>query len=111
MNRSVPQGREHACHRSGQRCHNPAILVEEERAPQSKTAHHTAVCDALFPLLNRGGERLSNYDEQAKRELVEACLQPGISVAGMALRHGVVADLLRNWTGRYRGILELWGRF
>lgn len=42
------------------------------------------------------------YDPQAKRELVEACLQPGVSVAGLALRHGVNANLLRTWIGRYR---------
>jgi transposase-like protein len=55
-------------------------------------------------------KRPSNYDEQAKRELVEACLQPGISVAGMALRHGVgrsAAELDRAISG----ILQLWGRF
>lgn len=42
------------------------------------------------------------YDPQAKRELVEACLQPGVSVARLALRHGVNANLLRTWIGRYR---------
>lgn len=36
------------------------------------------------------------YDPQAKRELVEACLQPGVSVARLALRHGVNANLLRT---------------
>lgn len=41
------------------------------------------------------------YDEAAKRELVEACLQPGISVAGMALRHGLNANLLRKWIVAY----------
>jgi transposase len=28
--------------------------------------------------------------------LVEACLQPGVSLAGVALRHGVNANLLRK---------------
>jgi transposase-like protein len=36
------------------------------------------------------------YDPEAKRELVEACLQPGISVARMALEHGINANLLRD---------------
>lgn len=43
------------------------------------------------------------YDSEAKRELVEACLQPGVSVARMALEHGVNANLLRKWINQYRG--------
>ena len=42
------------------------------------------------------------YDPEAKRELVEACLQPGVSVAGMALEHGINANLLRKWIDAYR---------
>jgi transposase len=42
------------------------------------------------------------YDPGAKRELVEACLQPGISVARMTLEHGVNASLLRKWINQYR---------
>jgi transposase len=47
------------------------------------------------------------YDAEAKRELVEACLQPGISVARMALAHGVNANLLRKWIQHYRQPVEL----
>jgi len=42
------------------------------------------------------------YDSEAKRELVEACLQPGVSVARMALEHGINANLLRKWINQYR---------
>lgn len=42
------------------------------------------------------------YDPEAKRELVEACLRPGVSVAGMALEHGINANLLRKWIDDYR---------
>lgn len=42
------------------------------------------------------------YDKEAKRELVEACLQPGISVARMALEHGINANMLRTWISRYQ---------
>jgi transposase len=42
------------------------------------------------------------YDPEAKRELVEACLQPEVSVAGMALEHGINANLLRKWIDAYR---------
>jgi len=37
------------------------------------------------------------FDRQTKRRLVEACLEPGASIAGLALRHGVNANLLHKW--------------
>ena len=40
----------------------------------------------------RDGRR--RYDSQSKRRLAQACLQPGVSLAGMALKHGVNANLL-----------------
>jgi transposase len=42
------------------------------------------------------------FDAKAKRALVEQCLQPGVSVAGLALEHGVNANLLRKWIMRYQ---------
>jgi transposase len=43
----------------------------------------------------RNGRR--RYDPASKQRLVEACLQPGVSLAGVALQHGVNANLLRKW--------------
>ena len=37
------------------------------------------------------------YDEEAKRELVEACLQPRASVAKIARDHGINSNLLHTW--------------
>jgi transposase len=34
--------------------------------------------------------------------LVAVCLQPSISVAKVALEHGINANLLRKWIGLYR---------
>lgn len=48
----------------------------------------------------RDGRRC--YDLQSKRELARACLEPGISLAGMALKHGVNANLLRKWVVSYQ---------
>lgn len=48
------------------------------------------------------------YDRQAKRELVEACLQPGVSVARMALQQGINANLLRTWITQYRDGRKAW---
>jgi transposase len=49
----------------------------------------------------------SCYDKEAKRELIEACLQPGVSIARMGLQHGINANLLRTWITRYRRQREL----
>lgn len=40
------------------------------------------------------------YDRQAKRELVQECLKPGVSVSRMAMLYGVNANLLRKWIDR-----------
>jgi len=49
------------------------------------------------------------YDPQAKRELIEACLRPGISVAKLALTHGVNANLLRTWLTKHQRQLSASG--
>ena len=49
----------------------------------------------------------SRYDPEAKRELIEACLRPGVSIARTALQHGLNANLLRTWITRYRRQREL----
>lgn len=42
------------------------------------------------------------FDEQAKQTLIEACLQPGASLAGLALKAGVNANLLRKWVRKHQ---------
>ena len=42
------------------------------------------------------------YDPQAKQELIEAGLQPGVSVAKLALAHGINANLLRTWMTKHQ---------
>lgn len=37
------------------------------------------------------------YDPQVKQELVRQCMLPGVSVARMAMQHGINANLLRMW--------------
>jgi transposase len=36
------------------------------------------------------------YDPEAKRELVEACLKPGVSVAGMAGAAGIDGQTIKG---------------
>jgi len=49
----------------------------------------------------------STYDPAAKAEIVRACLQPGVSVAGIAMRCGVNANLVRTWIGKRRRAGEI----
>lgn len=37
------------------------------------------------------------YDPQAKSEVVQACVRPGVSVSRIAMQCGVNANLLRRW--------------
>ena len=37
------------------------------------------------------------YNRQAKRQLVQECTRPGVSVSRMAMLYGVNANLLRKW--------------
>ena len=41
------------------------------------------------------------YSKTAKQALVELCKHPGVSVAGLALAHGINANLLRRWINQY----------
>lgn len=42
------------------------------------------------------------YSKTGKKALVEACLQPGVSVAASALANGVNANLLRKWIRQHQ---------
>jgi transposase-like protein len=44
----------------------------------------------------------SVYDEAAKKELIVACLKQRVSVARMAMEHGVNTNLLRTWIAAYQ---------
>lgn len=46
-------------------------------------------------LVGRDGRR--RYDPGSKERLVAACLEPGVSISGLALAHGINANLLRKW--------------
>lgn len=48
----------------------------------------------------RDGRRI--YSPSQKRAIVEQCLRPGVSVAGIALAHGINANLVRKWIVKHR---------
>lgn len=43
------------------------------------------------------------YTEEFKKQAIEACLQPGISMASVALANGLNANLLRRWVTERSG--------
>ena len=45
--------------------------------------------------VNRTGRR--TYTLDYKRDVVRQCLKPGVSVAAVALAHGINANLVRRW--------------
>src|ERR1017187_5356987 len=52
----------------------------------------------------QGSNGRRTYSVAAKRALAELCSRPGVSVARMALRHGVNANLLRRWVMQYADV-------
>jgi transposase-like protein len=50
------------------------------------------------------GRRRRIHSAQFKTQVVQACRQPGVSVASVALSHGLNANLVRRWlSGRDTG--------
>ena len=56
--------------------------------------------DTLVAKPARRGRR--RHSEEFKRQVVEACLQPGVSVAAVALANGLNANYLRQLVRAYR---------
>jgi transposase len=48
------------------------------------------------------GRRRRKHSDEFKAQAVRACEQPGVSMAAVALAHGINANLLRRWVLRSR---------
>jgi len=46
--------------------------------------------------------RRRRFSTEFKREVVQACEQPGMSLSGVALRYGLNANMVRKWVVRER---------
>jgi transposase len=59
----------------------------------------------LIPNLIEGYKRDGRcvYNKAAKHALVLRCLEPGVSLARLAMAHGVNANLLRKWVMQQAG--------
>ena len=44
-----------------------------------------------------GGRRRRRHSDEFKADAVAACVQPGVSMAAVAMAHGINANLLRRW--------------
>ncbi|WP_342651181.1 transposase [Pseudomonas sp. REB1044] len=44
----------------------------------------------------------TSYPKPFKAQVVQECLQPDVSIASIALRHGINVDLVRKWIPLYR---------
>ena len=44
----------------------------------------------------------NSYPKPFKSQVVQECLQPGASVASVALSHGINANVVRKWLPLYR---------
>jgi transposase len=49
------------------------------------------------------GRHRRTYPDDFKTQVVAACLQPGVSMAAVALANGLNANLLRRWVKAVRG--------
>ncbi|MCD5975591.1 IS66-like element accessory protein TnpA [Pseudomonas quasicaspiana] len=45
-----------------------------------------------------------SYPKSFKAQVVQECLQPGASIASVALGHGINANLVRKWIPLYRDL-------
>jgi transposase-like protein len=52
-------------------------------------------------VVKRGANGRCTYSVVAKRALAQLCQRPGVSVARLALTHGVNANLLRKWMNEF----------
>src|SRR5271157_5822522 len=52
-------------------------------------------------VVKRGPNGRCTYSVVAKRALAQLCQRPGVSVARLALTHGVNANLLRKWMNEF----------
>jgi len=43
----------------------------------------------------------TSYSNSFKAQVVQECLQPGVSMASVVLRHGINANLVRKWISVY----------
>lgn len=62
---------------------------------------HTAPAD-----LRDGRHRRRRHSDEFKAQVVAECARPGVSIAAIALHHGLNANLLRRWVSQAGALSE-----
>jgi len=73
---------------------------------------HTPNSEIAEIQLPKAGRRHARYSDDFKRQVVAACLEPGVSKAVIALANGLNANMLRRWVvqASQRGACQLANR-
>ena len=58
--------------------------------------------DTIALIIRIAMRQRTSYPKSFKAQIVQECLQPGVSMASVALRHGINANLVRKWIPAYR---------
>jgi transposase-like protein len=58
--------------------------------------------DTIALIIRIAMRQRTSYPKPFKAQIVQECLQPGVSMASVALRHGINANLVRKWIPAYR---------
>lgn len=53
-------------------------------------------------VLKPAERRRRRHSAECKRQVIEACLEPGVSVAAIAMANGLNANYLRRWVREHR---------
>jgi transposase-like protein len=58
--------------------------------------------DTITLIVRIAMRQRTSYPKPFKAQIVQECLEPGVSMASVALRHGINANLVRKWIPAYR---------
>ena len=53
--------------------------------------------DAITLNVKISRRQRSSYPKSFKAQVVQECLQPGATISGVAIRHGINANVIRKW--------------
>lgn len=63
---------------------------------------HLKYVDTIALIARITMRQRTSYPKPFKAQVVQECLQPDVSIASIALRHGINANLVRKWIPLYR---------
>jgi transposase-like protein len=58
--------------------------------------------DTIAIIVRIAMRQRTSYPKLFKAQVAQECLQPGVSLTSVALRHGINANLVRKWIPAYR---------